>query len=280
MRPKQAKKSTNTTKHHKNLHKKPKKPNPEQHNVEKEQDNEVVFGKHAVYTFLKEKRQVNKLFIQKGLVSSSVKDIIALVKQQNIVYQEVPKAKLDELTNDANHQGFVMMLPAFEYQTLEDCFALAKERQEPPFLLVLDGVEDPHNLGSILRTADATGVHGVIIPKRRSVGLTGVVAKTSTGAIEHVPVVRVTNIVQTVEQLKELGVWVFATDMQGEDMRQWNSQGAIAIVIGNEGQGVSPLVKAKADGTVTIPMVGHVQSLNASVAAAVLMYEVARHRIS
>jgi RNA methyltransferase, trmH family, group 3 len=135
-------------------------------------------------------------------------------------------------------------------------------------------------LGSILRTADAFGVHGIIIPKRRAVGLTGIVAKTSTGAIEHVPVVRVANIAQTIELLQNQGIWVFATDMAGEDVRQWNSQGPLAIVIGNEGQGVSPLVKQKADGIVTIPMVGHVQSLNASVAAGVLVYEVARHRMN
>lgn len=250
-----------------------------QHNESIEQQNEIVFGKHAVQTILKEKRQVNKLFVQKGVTGTSSQDIIALAKQQGIVYQEVPKSKLDDLTQDANHQGFVLMLPAFEYQTLEDCFTLANARQEDPFLLILDGIEDPHNLGSILRTADATGVHGVIIPKRRAVGLTGVVAKTSTGAIEHIPVVRVTNVAQTIEQLKERGVWIFATDMAGEDMRQWNSSGAIALVIGNEGQGVSPLIKSIADGTVTIPMTGHVQSLNASVAAAVLMYEVARHRM-
>ena len=171
-------------------------------------------------------------------------------------------------------------MPPFDYQTIEDCLALAESKDQPPFLLILDGIEDPHNLGSILRTADAFGVHGIIIPKRRAVGLTGIVAKTSTGAIEHVPVVRVANIAQTIELLQNQGIWVFATDMAGEDVRQWNSQGPLAIVIGNEGQGVSPLVKQKADGIVTIPMVGHVQSLNASVAAGVLVYEVARHRMN
>ncbi|MBK0347978.1 23S rRNA (guanosine(2251)-2'-O)-methyltransferase RlmB [Aerococcaceae bacterium zg-ZJ1578] len=227
----------------------------------------------------KERKQINKLFIQKGLTGTGVQDILKLVKQQGVVVSEVPKTKLDEMTNNANHQGVVVTLPAFEYQTLEDCFALAESRQEAPFFLILDGIEDPHNLGSIIRTAEATGVHGVIIPKRRAVGLTGIVAKTSAGSIENVPVVRVTNISQVIEQLQSKGVWVFATAMSGEDMRTWNSQGSIALIIGNEGQGVSPKVQAAADGIVTIPMTGTTQSLNASVAAGVLMYEVARHRL-
>lgn len=246
---------------------------------ENEQESELFYGKHVVFNIFNEKKEVNKLFIQKGVSGKQITDILELVKQQGVLYQEVPKSKLDELTDGALHQGVVVTTPPVAYQTLDDCFALAESREEPPFFLVLDGIEDPHNLGSILRTADAVGVHGVIIPKRRAVGLTGVVAKTSTGAIDHIPVVRVPNIVQAIEQLKERGVWVFATAMAGEDMRQWNSSGSVALVIGNEGQGVSPLVQATADATVTIPMVGHVQSLNASVAAAVMMYEVARDRI-
>ena len=240
---------------------------------------EMVYGIHAVSEILKTNRQINKFFYQKGLVNRSISHIIELVKQHGVIYQEVPKQKLDELTQHANHQGVVVTIPPYAYQTLDDCFALAQSRDESPFLLILDGIEDPHNLGSILRTADASGVHGVIIPKRRSASLTSVVAKVSTGAIEHVPVVRVTNLVQTMEQLQEKGVWLFAADMDGEDMRAWNSQGAVGIVIGNEGSGVSKLVKQKVDGVISIPMTGHVQSLNASVAASILMYEVARHRI-
>ena len=241
---------------------------------------EIIFGKHAVMETLKKNKGINKLFYQKGLADSKISSIIELVKNHGGIFQEVPKSKLDELTQGANHQGLVLTVPPFDYQTIEDCLALAESKGQPPFLLILDGIEDPHNLGSILRTADAFGVHGIIIPKRRAVGLTGIVAKTSTGAIEHVPVVRVANIAQTIELLQNQGIWVFATDMAGEDVRQWNSQGPLAIVIGNEGQGVSPLVKQKADGIVTIPMVGHVQSLNASVAAGVLVYEVARHRMN
>lgn len=241
---------------------------------------EIIFGKHTVMETLKKNKGINKLFYQKGLADSKISSIIELVKDHGGIFQEVPKSKLDELTQGANHQGLVLTVPPFDYQTIEDCLALAESKGQPPFLLILDGIEDPHNLGSILRTADAFGVHGIIIPKRRAVGLTGIVAKTSTGAIEHVPVVRVANISQTIELLQNQGIWVFATDMAGEDVRQWNSQGPLAIVIGNEGQGVSPLVKQKADGIVTIPMVGHVQSLNASVAAGVLVYEVARHRMN
>lgn len=242
-------------------------------------ESEFIYGKHPIMHLLESKGQVNKLFIQKGLSGKIINDILVLVKQQGIVYQEVPKAKLDDLTQGANHQGLVATIPPYEYASLEDAFQLAQDKGQEPFFLILDGIEDPHNLGSIIRTADAAGVHGIIIPKRRAVGLTGIVAKTSAGAIEHLPVVRVTNLSQTISQLKERGIWVFATAMEGEDMRQWNSQGPIALVIGNEGQGVSQNILKLADGTVTIPMVGNVQSLNASVAAAVLVYEVARHRI-
>ena len=251
-----------------------------ENNPEVSPQEEIIFGKHAVMETLKKNKGINKLFYQKGLADSKISSIIELVKNHGGIFQEVPKSKLDELTQGANHQGLVLTVPPFDYQTIEDCLALAESKGQPPFLLILDGIEDPHNLGSILRTADAFGVHGIIIPKRRAVGLTGIVAKTSTGAIEHVPVVRVANIAQTIELLQNQGIWVFATDMAGEDVRQWNSQGPLAIVIGNEGQGVSPLVKQKADGIVTIPMVGHVQSLNASVAAGVLVYEVARHRMN
>lgn len=246
---------------------------------EEKTSDDFIFGKHSVLSHLESGKQVNKLFIQKAITGPQIESILQLAKERGIVYQEVPKSKLDELSQEGTHQGVVLSLPAFDYADLDNIFDLAGERDQDPFVLVLDGIEDPHNLGSILRTADAVGVHGVIIPKRRSVGLTGIVAKTSTGAIDHVPVVRVTNLAQTLQTLKDRGLWIFATDMAGEDMRQWNSQGPIALVIGNEGQGVSELVKKSADGIVTIPMVGHVQSLNASVAAAVLMYEVARQRI-
>ncbi|UUX33040.1 23S rRNA (guanosine(2251)-2'-O)-methyltransferase RlmB [Fundicoccus culcitae] len=248
-------------------------------NEDESTNNEFFYGKHAVLSILEEKKPVNKLFLQVGVSGNHISDILDLVKQQGIVYQEVPKSKLDDMTNGANHQGVVVSMSPIPYADLEDGFALATSRGEDPFFIILDGIEDPHNLGSIIRTADATGVHGIIIPKRRAVGLTAVVAKTSAGAIERVPIIRVTNLSQTMDQLKDRGIWIFATTMDGQDMRQWSSKGPIALIIGNEGQGVSANVIAKSDGTVTIPMVGKIQSLNASVAAAVVMYEVARSRI-
>lgn len=239
-----------------------------------------LYGKHVVKSLLRENKEIKMIYLQENQNPHQIEDIMTLVKQHHIPYEEVTKSYLDRLTENARHQGIVAETPAFEYASLDDCFQLAEKRQEDPFFVILDGIEDPHNLGSILRTAAAVGVHGVIIPKHRAVGVTGVVAKISTGAVDHVPIVRVTNITQTIESLKKRHIWVFATDMAGEDMRQWNSQGPIAIVIGNEGKGVSERVKGACDGIVTIPMTSKVQSLNASVAAAVLMYEVARNRLS
>lgn len=234
---------------------------------------EFVFGHHASVEALKGTTEINKVWLQNGLADKARNEISGLAKKRGLIIQEVPKAKLDELTNGQNHQGVVLSIAAYAYATIEDLFAKAAQKDEAPFFLVLDSIEDPHNLGSIMRTADAAGVHGIIIPKRRAVQLTSVVAKTSTGAIEHVPVARVTNLVQTVEQLKERGVWVFGTDMNGKDYRRWDAKGATALIIGNEGKGISPLLKKSVDETLTIPMIGHVQSLNASVAASLLIYQ-------
>lgn len=234
---------------------------------------EFVFGHHASVEALKGTTEINKVWLQNGLADKARNEISGLAKKRGLIIQEAPKAKLDELTNGQNHQGVVLSIAAYAYATIEDLFAKAAQKDEAPFFLVLDSIEDPHNLGSIMRTADAAGVHGIIIPKRRAVQLTSVVAKTSTGAIEHVPVARVTNLVQTVEQLKERGVWVFGTDMNGKDYRRWDAKGATALIIGNEGKGISPLLKKSVDETLTIPMIGHVQSLNASVAASLLIYQ-------
>jgi 23S rRNA (guanosine2251-2'-O)-methyltransferase len=234
---------------------------------------EFVFGHHASVEALKGTTEINKVWLQNGLADKARNEISGLAKKRGLIIQEAPKAKLDELTNGQNHQGVVLSIAAYAYATIEDLFAKAAQKDEAPFFLVLDSIEDPHNLGSIMRTADAAGVHGIIIPKRRAVQLTSVVAKTSTGAIEHVPVARVTNLVQTVEQLKERGVWVFGTDMNGKDYRRWDAKGATALIIGNEGKGISPLLKKSVDETLTIPMIGHVQSLNDSVAASLLIYQ-------
>ncbi|MDR3190429.1 MAG: 23S rRNA (guanosine(2251)-2'-O)-methyltransferase RlmB [Lactobacillaceae bacterium] len=233
---------------------------------------EFVFGRHAAVEALKGDTEINKVWLQPGIQEQMHNEIIALAKQRGLVIQDAPKAKLDELVDDQNHQGVVLSISAFKYATLDDLFANAAAKDEAPFFLILDSIEDPHNLGSILRTADAAGVHGVIIPKRRAVQLTATVAKTSTGAIEHVPVTRVTNLVNTVNELKERGLWIFGTDMDGKDYRQWDATGATALIIGNEGKGIAPLLKKSVDETLTIPMVGHVQSLNASVAASLLIY--------
>ena len=237
-------------------------------------NDDFIIGRHPAVAALKaDGQEINKVFIQSGLRAGAIGEIIKLAKKRHLVVTNVPKAKLDRLVNHENHQGVVLAVAAYQYATIDDLFDRAQERDEAPFFLILDQLADPHNLGSILRTADAAGVHGVIIPKRRSVGLTSVVAKTAAGALEHVPVARVNNLVQTAEGLKERGVWLFGTDMKGTDYRRWDATGPSAVVIGNEGKGISPLMKKTCDETLTIPMVGHVQSLNASVAASLLIYQ-------
>ena len=258
-----------------------KRQRPAREHVERTETQEVVdfvFGRHAVVEALQTPDRVNRVFIQEGTSGRDAAKVIELAREKGIQVQTVPKTKIEDLVGNAVHQGLVASIAAYEYADLEDVFKKAEEKGEDPFIVILDGVEDPHNLGSILRTADATGVHGIIIPKRRSASLTATVAKASTGAIEHVPVVRVTNLTQTIEQWKARGVWVFGTDMNGTDYRKWNTKGPLAIVMGNEGKGVSRIVKESVDEMVTIPMVGHVQSLNASVASALMMYEVFRNR--
>lgn len=239
---------------------------------------DIVFGRHPAVEVLKSKRDINKVFLQDGLSGGKMNEIHKLATKQKVQVSYVPKSKLDKLVDGKNHQGVVVTASPVAYATLDELYQVAEDKGEDPFFILLDGVEDPHNLGSILRTADATGVHGVIIPNRRAVGLTSTVSKASTGAIEHVPVVRVTNMTQTINELKDRGFWIFGTDMDGTDYREWNVEGAIGLVIGSEGNGISHLVKENVDQMLTIPMVGHVQSLNASVASSVLMYEVYRKR--
>ncbi|WP_027109119.1 23S rRNA (guanosine(2251)-2'-O)-methyltransferase RlmB [Lacticigenium naphthae] len=246
--------------------------------MEETPNEDLVGGRIPAIETLKSDRDINKIFVQEGISGSKITEVVNLAKERKIQISFVPKTKLDQLVEGVNHQGVVVAASPMNYATIDELFERAESAKEDPFFILLDGIEDPHNLGSILRTADAAGVHGVIIPKRRAVGLTATVAKASTGAIEHVPVARVTNLVQTIAELKERGLWIFGTDMEGEDYRQWSAKGPIGIVIGNEGKGLSRLVKDQMDGIVTIPMVGHVQSLNAGVATALLMYEVFRKR--
>lgn len=230
---------------------------------------EFVFGMHATLEAIQQGRG-NKLFIQDSLKGEKVQQLKDLAATQHLPIKWVPKAKLDSLSNQAVHQGVVLTITPYEYLSLAQ---LLDQTKENPFFLILDSLEDPHNFGSILRTADATGVDGVIIPKHRAVGITPIVVKTSTGAVEHVPIARVTNLQQTISQLKEQGFWIFGTDMQGVNYREWNASGSVALIIGNEGKGMAPGLKKEVDQMLTIPMTGHVQSLNASVAASLLMYE-------
>ncbi|KRM93411.1 23S rRNA (guanosine(2251)-2'-O)-methyltransferase RlmB [Lentilactobacillus senioris] len=240
-----------------------------------EENNDFVIGRHPVVAALQAKQEANKLFLQTGINEKDpvIANALKIANKQHLVISRVPKQKLDLMTDRQNHQGIVLAVAAFDYATIDDLFANAEQKNEAPFFIILDNIEDPHNLGSIIRTADAAGVHGVIIPKRRAVGLTSTVAKTSAGAIERVPVARVTNLTNAINELKERGVWVFGTDMHGTDYRRWDAKGAVALIIGNEGKGISPLVKKQVDEMLTIPMVGDIQSLNASVAASVLIYQ-------
>lgn len=234
---------------------------------------DFVIGRHPAIEALKSEQEINKVWLQEGMRADAMKEIMDLAKAKGLVIQSAPKSKLDDLSDNQNHQGVVLSVAAFKYASIDDMFAAAAAKDEAPFFLILDSIEDPHNLGSIMRTADAAGVHGIIIPKRRAVQLTATVAKTSTGAIEHVPVARVTNLSATVEDLKQKGLWVFGTDMNGTDYRKWDAKGPVALIIGNEGKGVSTLLKKSVDEMLTIPMIGHVQSLNASVAASLLIYQ-------
>ncbi|MBB6177853.1 23S rRNA (guanosine2251-2'-O)-methyltransferase [Anoxybacillus tengchongensis] len=239
---------------------------------------DLIIGKNPVLEALKSGREMNKIWIAEGSQRGQMQSIIQLAKEMGITVQYVPKKKMDQLS-DGNHQGVIAQVAAYRYYDIDDLFKKAEAQGEAPFFIILDELEDPHNLGSIMRTADAVGAHGIIIPKRRSVALTATVAKASTGAIEYVPVARVTNLARTVDELKERGVWVFGTDAKGsQDYRQLDGVIPLALVIGSEGKGISRLLRDKCDVLVRLPMIGHVTSLNASVAASLLMYEVYRKR--
>jgi 23S rRNA (guanosine2251-2'-O)-methyltransferase len=240
---------------------------------------EWIGGKHAVQEALHAGRVVEKVLLAEGLQKSSAEAMIRELQAKNIPYQWVPRSKLDQLAKQGNHQGMMAQVAAYPYASVDDLFKQATKKEEPPFFLLLDGLEDPHNLGAILRTAEATGVHGVVIPKHRAVGLTSIVAKTSAGAIEYVPVTQVTNLNRLADELKERGLWLVGSDgnaKQEYTMVDYNLP--VALVIGSEGTGVSQMMKKRCDFLVKLPMMGRVPSLNASVAAGVLMYEVLRRR--
>ena len=241
---------------------------------------EQIEGRNAVVEAFRSGKCVDKLFILDGCQDGPVRTIAREARKTDTIINYVSKERLDQLSETHAHQGVIAQVAAYDYSTVDEILARAEEKGEAPFLIILDNVEDPHNLGAIIRTANLAGAHGVIIPKRRAVGLTSTVAKTSAGAINYTPVAKVTNIVRTIEELKEKGIWFVCADMGGETMYDLDLTGPMGLVIGNEGEGVSRLVREACDFTASIPMKGDIDSLNASVAAGVLAYEIVRQRLA
>ena len=246
--------------------------------VEKEYE-DIVAGRNAVLELLKSNKDINKIFVERGEKHGSINEIIAKAKEDKIVLVEVDKSKLDTMTSE-NHQGVVAVVPPFNYCDVEDILEEASKKQEDPFILILDGIEDPHNLGSIIRTAETAGVHGIIIPKRRNVAVNSTVVKVSTGATSYVKIARVNNLNETIRKLKDSGLWVIGTDGDAKTMYyNQDLKGPLAIIIGSEGFGMSKLVKENADILIKIPMKGKITSLNASVSAGIVIYEAVKQRI-
>lgn len=241
---------------------------------------EQIEGRNAVLEAFRSGKCVDKLFILDGCQDGPVRTIAREARKTDTIINYVSKERLDQLSETHAHQGVIAQVAAYDYSTVDEILARAEKKGEAPFLIILDNVEDPHNLGAIIRTANLAGAHGVIIPKRRAVGLTSTVAKTSAGAINYTPVAKVTNIVRTIEELKEKGIWFVCADMGGETMYDLDLTGPMGLVIGNEGEGVSRLVREACDFTASIPMKGDIDSLNASVAAGVLTYEIVRQRLA
>ena len=240
----------------------------------------TIEGRNAVLEAFRSGKTIDKLFVLDGCQDGPVRTIVREAKKYDTIINYVAKERLDQMSETGKHQGVIAYAAAYEYAEVEDMLKLAEEKGEPPFLFLLDGIEDPHNLGAIIRTANLAGAHGVIIPKRRAVGLTATVAKTSAGALNYTPVAKVTNLTAAMEDLKKKGLWFVCADMGGEVMYKMNLTGPIGLVIGNEGEGVSKLVKEHCDMVASIPMKGDIDSLNASVAAGVLAYEIVRQRLT
>ena len=245
---------------------------------ENQNEKDIIFGRNSVQEAIKAGRPLDSVMVVRGERSGSVPKILADAKNAGIPIKEVDRKKLDFLCGHANHQGVIAMGAVKAYSSVDDIFEKAAQKGEPPFIIVCDEIEDPHNLGAIIRTAEAAGAHGVIVPKRRSAPLSFAVAKTSAGAVEFMHVARVTNIPQTLDELKERGVWIYCADMDGETFYNADLKGAVALVIGSEGKGVGRLVKEKCDVILSMPMKGQINSLNASVAAGILMYEISKQR--
>lgn len=241
-------------------------------------NNNIICGRNSVLEAVRSGREIDRLLVAHGVSGGSVAAIIAKCSAKGILIKEVSPQKLDYLCGNANHQGVAVMFSAQEYCTVDDILEYAKERNENPFIIICDEIEDPHNLGAIIRSAEACGVHGIIIPKRRSASLNATVAKSASGALEYMKVARVTNIASEIDNLKKNGIWVFGADMDGKDYTSFDYSIPVAVVIGNEGKGIGRLVAQKCDEIISLPMKGKINSLNASVAAGVLMYEVVRKR--
>ena len=239
----------------------------------------TIEGRNAVLEAFRSGKTIDKLFVLDGCKDSPVQSITREARKQDTIINYVAKERLDQMSETGKHQGVIAYAAAYEYAEVEDILEAAKEKGEPPFIFLLDGIEDPHNLGAIIRTANLAGAHGVIIPKRRAAGLTATVAKTSAGALNYTPVAKVTNLAATIEDLKKKGLWFVCADMGGELMYRLDLKGPIGLVIGNEGDGVGKLIREKCDMTASIPMKGEIDSLNASVAAGVLAYEIVRQRL-
>lgn len=246
-----------------------------------EEYNDKIEGRNSVIELLKAGKDINKLYIQKGERKGSILEIIKLAKQNKIIMSEIEKTKLDQMSETKNHQGVIAIVPPYEYADVDDILDAAKKKNEDPFIIILDEIEDPHNLGSIIRTAECAGAHGIIIPKRRSALVNSTVVKTSAGATSYMKVARVNNLNETIEYLKEHNVWVYGTDMLGSSYYdEQDYKGGVAIVVGSEGEGMGRLIKEKCDFLIKIPMKGKINSLNASVSAAIVMYEVMKQRRS
>jgi len=241
---------------------------------------QTIEGRNAVMEAFRSGKTIDKLFVLKGCQDGPINSIIREARKQNTIISYVTGERLNQMSETGKHQGVVACAAAYEYAEVEDILRLAEEKGEPPFILLLDGIEDPHNLGAIIRTANLAGAHGVIIPKRRAAGLTATVAKASAGALNYTPVAKVTNLGAVIEELKEKGLWFVCADMDGAAMYDLNLKGPIGMVIGNEGEGVSRLIREKCDYMAAIPMKGDIDSLNASVAAGVLAYEIVRQRMN
>ena len=240
----------------------------------------TIEGRNAILEAFRSGKTIDRLFVLDGCQDGPVRTIVKEAKKRDTIINFVARERLDQMSGTGKHQGVVAYMAAYEYAQVEDMLALAESQGEPPFLILLDEIEDPHNLGAIIRTANLAGAHGVIIPKRRAAGLTATVAKTSAGALNYSPVAKVTNLTAVMEELKEKGLWFVCADMGGESMYRLNLTGPIGLVIGNEGRGVSRLVREHCDMTAAIPMKGEIDSLNASVAAGVLAYEIVRQRLN